>query len=284
MTRTSSAPRCRRWASTESVAHLARQIIQGQPETARLRQQGELELLLAGAERVGDVEHAGIAAELGTQLRRGLLHAFDVLAGDLVVDRLAGGEGIGIEGQLHRVRDVAGQLAPARGDYFGGQIVAFGNGQKLDHHFREVAAPAGVAAARPVAFHQGTDAGEHVHDHRALLGGDAGVELASQEPGGRFQALGGAGGHVYRGALGHLELGVHAIAFHRGEEAEDDPVAGHQRHRQNQRAEAGGGGGIAPPYGPLQQRLVVAAGQVLEPAGQPFLQRVPALGQAVAGL
>ncbi|PWG68322.1 hypothetical protein DF186_25340, partial [Enterococcus hirae] len=77
--------------------------------------------------------------------------------------------GVGVEGELHGVGDVAGQGPPAGGHFLGGQVVPLGQRPQLDHHLGEMALAGGVAPAGPVPLDQRADAGEHVDDHRAAL-------------------------------------------------------------------------------------------------------------------
>src|SRR5690606_16357726 len=102
---------------------------QRQPERLRLAGDVEPDLRLAAAERVGDVDHAGVLGELRLDALGGLLQAVEVAAGELDVDRLAAAEQIGGEGELDDVGDGGRALAPAADDLAGRRRAFLGRNQ-----------------------------------------------------------------------------------------------------------------------------------------------------------
>ena len=57
-----------RFGAVKGAAHLGGQIVEGNAQAAGLRQQGEFDLLLAGTERIGDVEHTIVACQFAAQI------------------------------------------------------------------------------------------------------------------------------------------------------------------------------------------------------------------------
>ncbi len=73
--------------TVEGLAHLAPEILVGQPEHLGGGLELDLDLLLAAAERVGDVEHPGIARECTPERVGRLAQRFEILAPELDRER-----------------------------------------------------------------------------------------------------------------------------------------------------------------------------------------------------
>ena len=191
-----------------------------------------------------NVEHTAVAGEFGTQFGGGSPQFVHVGAGELVVDGLSGREPVGGEAQFHRIGDRPDEFPPAVGDLVGAAVVPLARRGQLDDHFGEVAAPGLRHVRRAVPVRRLADAGELIANH-----GLPATQLPGQFPvqflRGLLDLPGGLHRHVHRHPFGHFQLRIDPVAFHGREEAPHQPAARQEGKRNDQYAEADGGGDVA---------------------------------------
>ena len=108
--------------------------------------------LLAGPEVVGEVVHAGVGAELGSEVQAGLLERVEIAPVQLDLDGLApGGDGQLVEGQAQHVGLLADRVPPAREHLVAGGVACL-RGQQLEPDRGRVAA--GLVSLHVDAVHR----------------------------------------------------------------------------------------------------------------------------------
>ena len=269
----------------ESLPHLGGEIVERQAECLAALKQADLDFLLAGAEGIGDVEHAGILGEFLLQLVGGDFQRILVAPFEAEVERVAGGKHIGNKGLLQSVGNRPHPPAPAVADPFGADLAAGGEWRQIHHHFGGVAcANPAAAATRPAPGRPGADDGHHAVDRAfggawrgpgCLQGVEIGFDFRGDFQRRRLDQADGRFGHPHRHAGWHFHGGVEDVAFHRGHELENDPAAKHQR--QGDHDDAGGDrpGHIAEFKHPLQRAAVAMLGEILQRVGDPALEGLP---------
>jgi hypothetical protein len=266
--------------AVEGLAHLAGEILHGQTQGLRLRQDLELDLALAGPGRVGDVDHAGVRGETLLHRLRRLDERCVPRAAQLEVDGAAGREQVGHEHQLGRVRDLAGQLAPALGDVPGADPPLLRRHQ-LEHHLAHVRARVVVHAVHraerllPERYERVLD---QASARRRVLGVERPRQLARRFP----QLRQTLRRDLRRCALRHRQQPRDVVRLDRGEEAEAQAPAADDAARQHQQRQTGGDAQIAPRQHLPQEGPIALFDEALEPRGEAILEALPALAHATA--
>ena len=242
-----------------------------------------MHFLLAGPERVGDIQHPVVALQYRAQLGRGVPQFIEILAVQLELNGAAGAEGLGGKAQLDRIGNTTGQLPPAIGVVARGLAVVVGGHMQLDTNFSQVALGGHIAADTALG-NEGADTAEYVGDHARLARRQALVHFRLQFPRGALQLVHRARGGLHRGALRHGQGGVQMVALYRGEELEGHAPADEQGQRQGQHHDAAGDGHVAPAQGRADRGQVVAGGGRLQAPGDARLQAEPAVDQGIVAL
>ena len=272
----------------ERLPHLARQVVQRESERLGRRKDVEDDLPLAGAERIGDVDHAGVAGELELQALGRVLQVGDARPLQLYVDRLANGEQRRRVDQLDCIRHRPDELAPAL-CHCGGAEVPLLRANQLESHLAQMRAPRrdaarglGVVGRRRLGRLL-PDRRHHV-PHQAPPGRRmAGIELGAQARHGGHDLLHRLRGHVGRRALRHGQPGRHVVRLERREEREVHAPARDQREGQQQQRHAGSDGRVAPVGRPQQEAPVAGAHEALQPIGEIELQPIQGAEHAAPG-
>ena len=92
-----------RLLAVEGLTDLLGEIVEGEAEGLRGRQDVELQLALARPKRIADVRDTGLFGKLGLQAGGGFDQVIDVVASELDVDGVAGVEECGVERELDNI-------------------------------------------------------------------------------------------------------------------------------------------------------------------------------------
>ena len=153
--------------TVECLPHLPTEVLQGDPQIAGFRQQGQLYFLLARAEAVTDIEYAIITLQGGAQFRRNVAQAVKILAIELKFDGVTCTEGLGGKGQLDGIGNATGEFAPAVGHGAGRFAFVPRWHVELDTDLREVALGA-LDTPDTALGNKRAHAAENVVDHAGL--------------------------------------------------------------------------------------------------------------------
>ena len=225
--------------TVERLPHLAREIAQRDPQRLPGRQDVQLELALARAERVGDVDHAGVLDEFPADSGRDLAQLVEGIPLELDVDLGSHREQRGFEDQLHRVGHGTRELPPAVGDVARLDVPRFAR-RELHRDLAEVGADARhrrkpgrpeAGTGHRVAAHRSQDV-EHGRRPRGFLG-----QLRGQCAGCPLQVLHRVLRHSRRGSEWHRELRGDLIGLQGREEREGQAPAREHCERHDQRGE-----------------------------------------------
>ena len=262
--------------AVEGGSHLTRQVVLRDAERLGLGEDLQPHLLLAGSERVRDVECALVVRKRRAQLRRRGDQLLRVVRAQLDRDRLARVDLERLVGDLHGVGDRSGELAPALGQLSAGRFALRGWSQ-LQQDLRQVGASTAHLRGSPraAATQLLADGGEHVADD-AVAGGPLGAELVAQLLSCTLQLSHRRLRVWERRALGQRDRGEDLVTLDPREELERDAAAGEEADGQDQHADGTGQRQVAPLDHALQRRLVVVSHEVLQPARHAVLDSRPA--------
>ena len=277
--------------SIESLPDLSCQVRLRQAQRLGGRMNLELDFLLAGPERIGDVVDPGVFVQFQLELARGLLQMVQVGAGELDVDGSPRVEDRGRVAEFHGIRDGPRQFPPAvahlraadepsvwcPGPFFGRR--------QFDVHLSQVGTgKPGCVSTLPIL----KDAGRlfpHGSQHMAEDAGRAvslagRVEFLPEQRSGPLHPCHRTGRDLGRSALRHGQEGHDVVRLYRREEIELDSSAQNQADDQHQGGNAQGRRQVAPLDGHAQEGFVDSLDESFELARDQVLEAVPQPGQS----